>query len=79
MGAQHRHSYGERMVTRREITLPETAARGLRRWMRAVGGFYVLMGLFNSPPIIQACGGLTTVWALAAGIWALRNPAAVDA
>lgn len=42
------------MVTRQEITLPETAARGLRRWMRAVGGFYVFMGLFNTPPIIQA-------------------------
>lgn len=25
------------------------------------------------------CGGLTTLWALAAGIWALRNPAAVGA
>lgn len=29
--------------------------------------------------VFGVCGGLTTVWALAAGIWALRNPAAVDA
>ena len=27
MGTRHRHSYGERMVTRQAIALPETAAR----------------------------------------------------
>ena len=28
--------------------------RHLQRWMRIVGGFYVLMGLFNTPPVIAA-------------------------
>lgn len=26
----------------------------LKWWMRAVGGFYVLVGLFNLPPVIEA-------------------------
>ncbi len=26
----------------------------LRRWMRIVGGFYILLGLFNTPPVVAA-------------------------
>lgn len=26
----------------------------LRRWMAITGGFYVLVGLFNTPPVIEA-------------------------
>lgn len=29
-------------------------SRHLQRWMRIVGGFYVLLGLFNTPPVIAA-------------------------
>jgi hypothetical protein len=31
-----------------------TSMNSLRRWMYIVGGFYVLMGLFNTPPIIRS-------------------------
>ncbi len=30
------------------------STRGLQRWMRIVGGFYVLLALFNTPPVISA-------------------------
>lgn len=30
------------------------STRGRQRWMRIVGGFYVLLGLFNTPPVISA-------------------------
>lgn len=40
------------MATRRDAVDAQT--RHLRRWMRIVGGFYVLLGLFNTPPVIAA-------------------------
>ena len=53
MGAARRRSYGQPMTTTSAApTL--TKAAGLRRWMRVVGGFYLLMGVFNTPPVIQA-------------------------
>lgn len=30
----------------------------LRRWMQVVGAFYVLMALFNTPPVIEARFGM---------------------
>ena len=33
---------------------PPSAPRLLQRWLRAVGGFYVLVGVFNLPPVIEA-------------------------
>jgi hypothetical protein len=32
----------------------EPTAAGLRRWMRGVGAFYLLVALFNTPPAIAA-------------------------
>ncbi|MEX2548735.1 MAG: BphX family protein [Nitriliruptoraceae bacterium] len=32
----------------------DASIRGLRRWMRIVGGCYVLLALFNTPPVITA-------------------------
>ena len=40
------------MDTRQHRAVPPT--RHLQRWMRIVGGFYVLLGLFNTPPVIVA-------------------------
>lgn len=41
-------------MTTTGTTNVDDVATGLRRWMRAVGGFYVLIGLFNTPPVIEA-------------------------
>jgi hypothetical protein len=40
------------MATRQHAAEPLT--RPLQRWMRIVGGFYVALGLFNTPPVIAA-------------------------
>lgn len=32
----------------------DPSPRGLQRWMRIVGGFYILLALFNTPPVIAA-------------------------
>ncbi len=53
MGVARRRSYGQRMTTTGAAPTT-TKAAGLRRWMRIVGGFYLVMGAFNTPPVIQA-------------------------
>lgn len=53
MGAPGRGSYGAAMDTTSTAST-DRPVRSLQRWMRAVGGFYLLLGLFNTPPVISA-------------------------